>query len=114
MRVASSGFTLIELLISISLSMLIMVIAVTAFRQATMTMGLMNRMSTETGLLRTGYYIGAEDVDFWNSNANPEYPYLKGHTSDPVIRGTDLGNNLDNKRIFRRLAFKKSGEFNPN
>ncbi|MBA3707338.1 MAG: prepilin-type N-terminal cleavage/methylation domain-containing protein [Planctomycetes bacterium] len=114
MRVASRGFTLIELLIAISLSMMIMVIAVSAFQQATQTMAVMNRMSIESGLLRTGYFISAEDVDFWNSNANPEYPYLKGHTSDAVVNGSDLGNNLDNKRIFRPVSFKKAGDFNPN
>ncbi|MBA2479459.1 MAG: prepilin-type N-terminal cleavage/methylation domain-containing protein [Planctomycetes bacterium] len=114
MRHAARGFTLIELLIAIGLSSMIMMIAVSAFRQASQTISLMNRMSTESTLLRTGYFLNAEDVDFWNSTANPQYPFLKGHMSDAVVNGADLGNNLDNKRIFKPVAFKKVGELNPN
>jgi hypothetical protein len=114
----ANAFTLIELLIAIGLSLAIMMVAVTTFRQAAQTIALMNRLSVENGLLRVGYFLNTEDVDFWHSHANPDYPYLKGHMSDQVAYGSDGGNNLDNKRLFRRVAFHpgKNGAtgFDPN
>ncbi|MBA2481278.1 MAG: hypothetical protein H0V44_11500, partial [Planctomycetes bacterium] len=127
---STAAFTLIELLIAISLSLATMLVAVSTFRQAAQTISVMNRLSTENGLLRTGYFLNAEDVDFWNSHANPDFPFLKGHMSDEVAHTGDGGNNLDNKRLFRRVAFRSkalgpgpgsvagasmaSGDFDPN
>ncbi|MBA3707309.1 MAG: hypothetical protein H0W83_00650 [Planctomycetes bacterium] len=103
-------------MIALSLSMAIVLIAVTAFRQASQTISLMQRLSTENGMLRTGYFLCTEDTDFWNSHANPDYPYLKGHMSDPVL--TNSGNNLDNKRLFAPVKFQVAPpggiDFNPN
>ncbi|MBA3707583.1 MAG: prepilin-type N-terminal cleavage/methylation domain-containing protein [Planctomycetes bacterium] len=114
----ASGFTLIELMIAISLSAVIVMVAVTAFRQAAQTMAVVNRLSVENVLLRTGYFINTEHVDFWNSHANPDFPYGKGHMSDEVVRAGDGGNNIDNKRLFRPVAFHKPDkdgvDFDPN
>ncbi|MBA2480973.1 MAG: prepilin-type N-terminal cleavage/methylation domain-containing protein [Planctomycetes bacterium] len=113
-RISVRAFTLVELMIAISLSLVIMLVAVTAFRQASQTISLMNRLSVENGMLRTGYFITTEDVDFWNSHANPDYPYLKGHMSDAVLAFS--GNNLENKRLFRPVTFSTATavDFNPN
>jgi prepilin-type N-terminal cleavage/methylation domain-containing protein len=109
------GFTLIELMISVALSLLILLVAVAAFRLATQTMGLITRLSRENGMLRTGYFVMTDDVDFWNSHANPNYPYLKGHMSDTVGAG-ELGNsrsnNLYDKRPFKAVTFRLSDPYN--
>ncbi|MBA3708538.1 MAG: prepilin-type N-terminal cleavage/methylation domain-containing protein, partial [Planctomycetes bacterium] len=104
-RSSQSAFTLIELMISIALSAVILLVAVSAFRQASQTMALMNRLSIENGMLRTGYLLSVNDCDYWNSLANPDYPYLKGYMSDAVpVLG---GNSAANKRAFKEVHFSK-------
>jgi prepilin-type N-terminal cleavage/methylation domain-containing protein len=107
-RMPRRAFTLIELMIAIALSTVIILIAVSAFRQAAHAMSLMNRLSLENGMIRTGYFLSADDCDYWNSQANPEYPYLKGYMSDQIEIAGDKGNNIYNKRPFREVAFRSS------
>jgi hypothetical protein len=98
------AFTLIELLISLALGMSILVMAMMTFRSASASMADINRMSRETQMLRTGYWIAMRDADFWDSQANPAAPYRKGFMR--TGRGTD--STLNQRRAFAPISFNAS------
>jgi len=89
-----------------ALSLGILLVAVAGFRMAAASMGRLERLSVENNLLRSGYLLLMEDVDFWHSHANPEYPYRKGFMSDRVEIAGDDGNNHVDKRVFKPVEFQ--------
>lgn len=103
---ARAAFTAIELMIAMALSLGILLVAVAGFRMAAASMGRLERLSVENNLLRSGYLLLMEDVDFWHSHANPEYPYRKGFMSDRVEIAGDQGNNHVDKRVFKPVEFQ--------
>jgi prepilin-type N-terminal cleavage/methylation domain-containing protein len=77
-RVGRRGFTLVELLIAVALSSIIVVSAVACFQMVAKVVRAANAMSTENGLLRSGFMLAMLDVDYWHSHADPNPPYNKG------------------------------------
>jgi hypothetical protein len=86
-RRPAAAFTLIELLIALGLSMVIIVIAVSAFRIASRAMTLATELSVENGLLRIGFQASLNDVDYHHSEANDKPPYGKGFTRERTVIG---------------------------
>ncbi len=110
-----AAFTAIELMISLALALGILLVAVSGFRMAAASMGRLERLSVENNLLRSGYLMLMEDVDFWHSHANPEYPYRKGFMSDEVEIAGDRGNNHVDKRLFKPVEFQTGrAAYDPN
>jgi len=98
------AFTLIELLIALALGMSILVMAVMTFRSTSACMADISRMSRETQMLRTGYWIALRDADFWDSHANPNPPY--GKAFNRVGRGTD--STITTRRAMAPISFSAS------
>lgn len=108
------AFSLVEVMISVALSMVVLMLAFYAFRVATQSMGVLNRLATENDLLRTGITQVIDDADFWNSEANPEFPYGRAYAGFQNVNalGTRLPDSLaapfnhgNNKRPFRPVQF---------
>ena len=72
------GFTLIEVMIALSLGMLILYTAVAAFRMATQSVTVANRLSVENAVLRAGYQIAHRDLDFWTNVDDPDLTTRQG------------------------------------
>jgi len=85
------AFTLIELMIAISLSILIVSVAMAGFRTAAQTVTLVNRLAVENSLLRAGVMAGIDELDFWTSYDDPLDP-----AAQPLRR-------QPNSNPFRRL-----------
>jgi Tfp pilus assembly protein PilE len=71
------GFTLIELMLAIALGMLVIYTAYAGFRMASQCIVTANRLSLENSLMRSGYSLAHEQLDFWTNlddpnNANQE------------------------------------------
>jgi prepilin-type N-terminal cleavage/methylation domain-containing protein len=104
------GFTLVEILISLALALILILIAVVTFRTATQTMTRLEQLANENRLIRSGYLIAMDDVDFWHSHANPAFPYLKGYNAmtEEGASVADAGNDFFDKKIFRPVEWPKS------
>lgn len=102
--VIAHAFTLIEVLLALALSLVILLMAVTAVRTAYQVMREIRSLAEENDRLVDGWFLASNDVDFWHSHADPEFPYLKGPMSDAVTMAGSTNNPYD-KRPFRRLEF---------
>lgn len=102
---ARTAFSLVELMFAIALSLVIIVLAIAAVRSAAQSVAHIQRNSAQNALIRSGWFAALDDVDFWNSHANPEYPWLKGPMSDAVAIAGDTNNPWD-KRAFRRVVWQ--------
>lgn len=60
------AFTLIELMIAVTLSIVIVYTAFSAFRVAGQAVTTCKRMSIENGMMRTGFFVALEELDFWD------------------------------------------------
>jgi hypothetical protein len=65
------AFTLIELMISMALGMVIVFTAYAGFRVAGQCIVVANRLSLENSLIRCGYDIAHEQLDFWTNLDDP-------------------------------------------
>ena len=65
------AFTLLELMIAISLGLVILLTAATAFRVASSCVVTSNRLATENTLMRAGFEIALEQLDFWTNLDDP-------------------------------------------
>ena len=109
------GFTLIEAMISVAISTIVLLMAAAAVRGASQSLRKMETISEENHLLLKGWLVALQDVDFWNSHANPDFPYLAGPMAEDYsidVGGTDTTDHPWNKRPFRMVTF--SPEANPN
>jgi hypothetical protein len=68
---ARSAFTLIELMVAIPLGALIVYTAVAAFRVASQSITIVNRIATENEIMRCGFSIALNEVDFWQAYDDP-------------------------------------------
>jgi hypothetical protein len=105
------GFTLVEILISLVISLVIILTAVSAFRLASHAIGLANEMSIENGMLRTGFQATLEDVDFYHSEADDKFPYKKGYTRNRTLKADDPTtpqNDMFERGHFQPLRFLAS------
>jgi prepilin-type N-terminal cleavage/methylation domain-containing protein len=73
------GFSLIEVLIAVALGALLLLVAANVFRTATLTMSTLNVLAEENCMIRAGYFTAINEVDYWHTEANPAFPYLRGH-----------------------------------
>lgn len=64
--VTRRGFTLIELMIAVSLSMMVMYTAFSAFRVVGQSVAATRRLSLENGMLRTGFMAALNELDYWD------------------------------------------------
>lgn len=74
-----SGFTLIEVVISLAFAVGILLMATQAFRVITTSMSVVGRLNTENSLMRTGFWVAMDSVDYWYMEAESEFPYYKIH-----------------------------------
>lgn len=81
------GFTLIELMIALSLGMLILYTAVAAFRMASQSVTVANRLSLENAVLRAGVQIARRDLDFWTNVDDPDIIARQGLRPGGVASG---------------------------
>ena len=65
------AFTLIELMIAMAIGMLILFTAFAGFRVASQCIVVANRLSLENSLMRSGYNIAHEQLDFWTNLDDP-------------------------------------------
>lgn len=66
------GFTLIELMIAVTLGIVIVYTATTAFRVAAQSVTTANRLALENSVLRAGYHIAHRHLDFWTNVDDPD------------------------------------------
>ena len=66
------GFTLIELMIAVSLGIILVYTATAAFRVAAQAVTTANRLSLENSILRAGYQMAHQDLDFWTNVDHPD------------------------------------------
>lgn len=81
------GFTLIEMMIALTLGMLILYTAVSAFRMASQSVTIANRLSLENAVLRAGYQIAHRDLDFWTNVDDPHNTTRQGLRQGGVASG---------------------------
>jgi prepilin-type N-terminal cleavage/methylation domain-containing protein len=87
------AFTLVEILVAVTISTIIILTAVSCFRMITNAITAANVLSTENALLRAGFQLSLQDVDFWSSHADARPPYNKGfmrvrsQVDDPATTG---------------------------
>lgn len=67
-----NGFTLIEMMIAVALGMLIVYTATAAFRVAAQSVTVANRLSLENAVLRAGFQLAHQDLDFWTNVDDPD------------------------------------------
>lgn len=71
------GFTFVELSIALALSLLLILLMLVTFRAALQSMKRLDQISRENRMLRVGYFQVTKDADFWNSHADPSFPYMQ-------------------------------------
>ncbi len=94
--------SLIELLISVSLGLMIVLTAFAGFRAASASVTTANRLSLENALMRNGYLVANEEVDFWTQYDSP----------DPTIPDNP-GPGLRQPRPLRQVANGIGNAFTP-
>lgn len=82
---ALHGFTIIEMLVAITLSTLVIYIAIAGIRVASQTIAAANRLALENSILRTGVVVALENTDFWTDY---DEPYPVDPIVDQPLRGT--------------------------
>ncbi|MDA3960533.1 MAG: type II secretion system protein [Planctomycetota bacterium] len=75
------GFTLIELIIAMALGIAVLFVATAAVRMAMQTMQAANRLSVQNQVMRTGFLLANEEIDFWTGFDEPV-------ASSQPLRGT--------------------------
>ncbi len=65
------GFTLIELMLAIGLGSLVIYTAYAGFRMASQAITVSNRLSLENSLMRAGFQMAHEQLDFWTNLDDP-------------------------------------------
>ncbi len=126
------AFTLIEVILAVALSAAVLLAGFTAVRTAARTIANLNQVSRETAMLHSGVMAAIEDADFWNSEANPEFPYARAYNGFRNVdaAGARLADNADsqatgapayesanhgnNRRLFRRVDFTTGSAEDPN
>lgn len=109
------AFTLVELMIAVALSLVVMLLAFASFRMAAKAISHLNRVATENELFRQGVTQAIDDADFWNAEANPQFPYGRaymafqnvdenGNRLPDVVSGAVYDHGA-NKRPFRRVSY---------
>lgn len=66
------GFTLLEVLIATAMGVVIIGTAFAAFRVASQTVTIANRLSLENAMMRAGFSKAQEELDFWQSYDDPD------------------------------------------
>ncbi len=66
-----SGFTLVEVLIASAMGVVIIGTAFAAFRVASQTVTIANRLSLENAMMRAGFSKAQEELDFWQAYDDP-------------------------------------------
>lgn len=94
------ALTLVELMLAISLSLVLVYAAFTAFRVASAAITTCQRLSLENSLFRLGFIAGLEENDFWTAYDDPDDATKQpsrtrnGGTGDYVdINTPSLGSN---------------------
>ncbi len=72
------GFTLLELMIAIGLGILIIYIALAAFRTASQSIAVANKLAMENSILCAGMQIARNQIDFWTGLDDPHDPNKQG------------------------------------
>jgi prepilin-type N-terminal cleavage/methylation domain-containing protein len=112
---ARGGFSLIEVMIAIAISATVLLMAAASVRSASASLRKMETISEENHLLVRGWLTAMDDVDYWNSHANPDFPYLAGPMADTTtveVAGVDTNDHPWDKRPFRSVTF--TDDLNPN
>ncbi len=76
---------MIELLIAVGFSMIIVMVAMMTFRSAQKAMGRLDELAAENKMIRAGYYLALQDADYWQSHADPTYPYMAHFNSADML-----------------------------
>ena len=126
------AFTLIEVVLAVALSTAVLLAGFTAVRSAARSIANLNQVSRENALLHSGVMAAIEDADFWNSEANPEFPWARAYMGFRNVdaNGTRLADDADtqatgtaaytaanhgsNKRLFRRVDRTTGSVEDPN
>ena len=113
-----SGFTLIELMLAIALGSLLVYTAVAAFRVASQTVTIANRMCLENSLIRAGMCEAHNQLDFWTNLDDPDdVTNQRLRVSGIDASGTTFGGDLSQNQLptTTGLAFARMSEvFPPN
>ena len=95
-----SAFTLIEMVAAMALGVVLLVTIVSTFRAMTRVVAQVNVLSRENELLRAGWIAAVDDADFFHSEGNPDAPYGKGWTRQPLTAAAP-----SDKRHMARVLF---------
>lgn len=74
MRHGRHAFTLIELMIAIALGLVLIYTAAAGLRTAAQTVTLSNRLALENEIVRNGFELALDEVDFWHAYDDPTDP----------------------------------------
>ena len=109
------GFTLIEVLVALAVGAMVLLMAFVAVRSAWQTAREVQRQGRINDLLRQGYFQTMNEADFWDSHANPEYPFMQSKMSEvrPDAAGALSGNSPLDKRPFRAVQWSAYGAADP-
>jgi prepilin-type N-terminal cleavage/methylation domain-containing protein len=108
---SNHGFSMLEAMVAVAISTVILLLAASAIRAASQSLRIIKTTAEENALLQRGWIEALQDVDFWNSHANPDFPYLAGPMSDTVTVAGSTDHTYD-KRPFREVTFTPTT--NPN
>ncbi|TVR12358.1 MAG: prepilin-type N-terminal cleavage/methylation domain-containing protein [Planctomycetota bacterium] len=97
MPIRLRGFTLIEVMIAIALGSMIMIMAILAVRASMDALRTLEHHARVNDAIRVGWMALADDMDYWRSHADEEYPYGRGFMRE----GPDASGGGDPKRPFR-------------
>jgi prepilin-type N-terminal cleavage/methylation domain-containing protein len=98
---ARRAFTLLEVLVSVALGSVICYTAYVCLRVCSHSVSVVNKLSLENNLMRTGVRSGLEEVDFWTTVDDPNDPTrqpLRQQLSDgswPPFRRCDASFNFN-------------------
>ncbi|MDA3962042.1 MAG: prepilin-type N-terminal cleavage/methylation domain-containing protein [Planctomycetota bacterium] len=101
-----NGFTLVEMLMALVWGMVVAYAAFAGFRVGLQAMNRSSRLATENQLLRAGFHVALDELDFWTAYDNPhdssEQPLrAAGHPFHPLAAGELSTNTL----VWQRQSF---------
>jgi len=102
---------MIEVLVATGIALVILLLAASAVRIASQSLRLIRTTAEENALLQRGWLEALQDVDYWQSHASPDFPYLAGPMSETVSISGGTDHPWD-KRPFRPVTFRP--DLNPN
>ena len=112
------GFTLIEMMLAVALGSLLVYTAMAAFRVASQTVTITNRICLENSLIRAGIHEAHNQLDFWTNLDDPDNAgdqRLRAANID--VGGTNLGARLSEAGLPAKAGLifaKMSDVFPPN